>query len=36
LRRYNLIGSRIHRTDEEGAGVFRSDGKNIEKVQWRD
>jgi len=36
LRRYNLIGSKIHRTDEEGAGVFRSDGKDIEKVQWRD
>ncbi len=36
LRRYNLIGSKIHRTDEEGAGVFSSDGKRIERVEWRD
>ncbi|MEN3038485.1 MAG: DNA internalization-related competence protein ComEC/Rec2 [Candidatus Kryptonium sp.] len=35
LRRYNLIGAKIHRTDEEGAGVFRSDGVKIEKVEWR-
>ncbi|MCS7229027.1 MAG: DNA internalization-related competence protein ComEC/Rec2 [Candidatus Kryptonium sp.] len=35
LRRYNLIGTKIHRTDEEGAGVFRSDGIKIEKVEWR-
>jgi len=35
LRRYNLIGAQIHRTDEEGAGVFRSNGKDIEKIQWR-
>ncbi len=35
LRRYALIGSKIHRTDEEGAGIFISDGKKIEKVQWK-
>jgi len=35
LRRYKLIGTKIHRTDEEGAGVFRSNGKDIEKIQWR-
>ncbi len=35
LRRYTLAGAKIHRTDEEGAGVFRSDGKNVEKVEWR-
>ncbi len=35
LRRYTLIGSKIHRTDEEGAGIFTSDGKKIEKIQWK-
>ncbi len=35
LRRYNLIKAKIHRTDEEGAGVFRSNGREIEKIQWR-
>lgn len=35
LRRYALVGAKIHRTDEEGAGVFRSNAKNIEKVEWR-
>ena len=35
LRRYKLIGTKIHRTDEEGAGVFRSNGKDIEKIKRR-
>lgn len=35
LRRYSLIDAKIHRTDEEGAGVFKSDGNTIEKIQWR-
>ncbi len=35
LRRYSLIGSKIHRTDEEGTGFFKSNGEKVEKVQWR-
>lgn len=35
LRRYALIGSKIHRTDEDGVGIFASNGERIEKVEWK-
>ncbi len=35
LRRYSLVGAKIHRTDEEGAGVFKSNGNEVEKIEWR-
>ncbi len=35
LERYKNLGTHIHRTDEEGAIIFESDGKEIHHVKWR-
>ena len=29
------IGARVHRTDRQGAGLWRSDGKTVWEVDWR-
>jgi len=35
IQRFRILGTEIHRTDQEGAIVFSSDGKTVEKVAWR-
>ena len=35
IRRFQLLGSDVHRTDREGAVILRSDGKQLEHVHWR-
>jgi competence protein ComEC len=35
LNRYEQVDSRVHRTDEEGALLFESDGRTIRKLDWR-
>jgi competence protein ComEC len=36
LDRLKTVNSKIYRTDEEGAILFRCDGKRIEKIDWRE
>jgi competence protein ComEC len=35
IRRFKDLGIHIHRTDEEGAIIFESDGRSIFRVNWR-
>jgi competence protein ComEC len=35
IRRFKDLGIHIHRTDEEGAIIFESDGRSISRVNWR-
>ena len=35
IQRLQMLGVAIHRTDKEGAVIFRSDGKELKKVKWR-
>ena len=35
LERFKNIGAHIHRTDDEGAVIFESDGRSIKHVNWR-
>src|SRR5208283_769468 len=35
IQRYKDLGIKIHRTDEEGAIIFESDGSSISRVNWR-
>jgi competence protein ComEC len=35
LERFRNAGANIHRTDEEGAVIFESDGHSIKHVNWR-
>jgi hypothetical protein len=29
------VGAKIHRTDRDGAGLWRSDGKTVWEVAWK-
>jgi competence protein ComEC len=35
IQRFKDLGIKIHRTDEEGAVIFDSDGFSITRVNWR-
>ncbi len=35
IQRFEHLGIKIHRTDEEGAIIFESDGSSISRVNWR-
>ncbi len=35
IRRFKEMGICVHRTDEEGAIIFESDGRSISNVSWR-
>ena len=35
LERLKKIGSKVYRTDEEGAVLLQSDGNKIKKVKWK-
>lgn len=35
LTRYELLGAEIFRNDLEGAVIFETDGKNFQKINWR-
>ncbi len=35
LERYNNIGAHIYRTDADGAIIFESDGKSVQRVNWK-
>ena len=35
IQRFKNLGIMIHRTDEEGAIIFESDGRSISRVNWR-
>jgi len=35
IRRFKDLGIKIHRTDEEGAVIFESDGSSISHLNWR-
>jgi competence protein ComEC len=35
IQRFKDLGIKIHRTDEEGAIIFESDGTSISRVNWR-
>lgn len=35
LKRYKLLKTKVFRNDLEGAVIFESDGKNLQKINWR-
>ncbi|MBN2028742.1 DNA internalization-related competence protein ComEC/Rec2 [bacterium] len=35
LLRFEMLGTTVHRTDQEGAVIFRSDGEILTKVNWK-
>lgn len=35
LQRFKMQGTTVHRTDQEGAVIFRSDGEMLTKVKWK-
>jgi len=35
LEKLNILGSKISRTDKDGAVIFESDGKSIQQVKWK-
>ena len=35
IQRLQILGATVHRTDKEGAVIFRSDGKKLKKVKWK-
>ncbi len=35
LLRFEMLGTTVHRTDQEGAVIFRSDGEMLTKVDWK-
>jgi competence protein ComEC len=35
LQRLQMHGIKLHRTDQEGAVIFKSDGELLKKVNWR-